>query len=188
MSLAIFENFLQFAERSIAVKTNLPQEIDGAYFESALVSHGIVLLHSHMEACLRTAFETRCRRCVDPEIRSLALKVAKNEMGRIKISELKGTLSRFGEAYKQAFNDHLDNSGLADTDSGGSWNSVVVQRATIAHQGLPATCTLADLRLFYNDIRKVLGFFCNALGLDPTEVAGVSNLIITPQNPGVTPI
>src|SRR5947208_1082128 len=114
MSLAVFENFLKFAERAIAVKATLPPEIDAAEFESALVSHGVVLLHAHMEQCLRSAVETRCRRCLDPEILTLALKVAEKETGRIGIPSLKDTLGRFGDAYKAAFKNGLETSGLDD--------------------------------------------------------------------------
>src|SRR5262245_32879744 len=151
MSLAVFENFLTFAERALSVKAHLPPEIDPAEFESALVSHGVVLLHAHMEQCLRSAVETRCRRCTDAEILTLALKVAEKETGRIGIPSLKETLGRFGEVYKASFKVSIETSGLDDPNNG-SWISVLTQRATVAHHGQPATCSLADLRLYYEDI------------------------------------
>jgi hypothetical protein len=121
-------------------------------------------------------------RCIDAEVRAFALSVKDKETGRIGIDALKGTLGRFGAAYKTIFKDSLDNSGLLDSD-GGSWLSIMTQRARVAHDGQPATCSLADLRLFYNDIRLVLGFFCNGLGLVSTEVATISSLIVMPAAP-----
>src|SRR5437660_199738 len=134
MSLAIFENFLKFAERALAARNDLPPAIDAAEFESALVSYGIVLLYSHMEQCLGSALEARCARCVEPEVRAFALSVRDKETGKIGIAALKGTLGRFGAAYKKAFKDNLDNAGLGDSDSG-SWLSIMNQRATVAHHG-----------------------------------------------------
>src|ERR1700676_3544916 len=99
MSLAVFENFLKFAERAVAARAKLPPEIEAAELESALVSHGVVLLHSHMEQCLLAAIEARCVRCTDPEVRTFALSVKDEKSGRIGIDALKGTLGRFSPAY-----------------------------------------------------------------------------------------
>src|SRR4051794_5417142 len=100
MTLAVFENFLTFAERSIGAKADLPPTIDAAEFENALVSFGVVLLHSHMEQCLRAAIEARCIRCTDAEIRAFALSVRDEKSGRIGIGAIKETLARFSSAYK----------------------------------------------------------------------------------------
>jgi len=182
MSLAIFESFLKFAEGAMGSKADLPNAIDAAELENALVSHSVVLLHSHMEQCLRNAIEARCVRCVDPEVRAFALSVRDKETGRIGISSLKDTLGRFSEEYKIAFRTQLDVSGLAD-----SWESIKNQRVAVAHHGQPATCSLADLRLYYENIRRILGFFCTALGLDPAEVTGISNLIVLAPAPAAAP-
>lgn len=99
MSLAIFESFLNFAERAVAAKNDLPPAIDPAEFESALVSYGVILLHAHMEQCLRSAIEARCMRCVDTEVRTFALSVKDKETGKIGIDFLKATLGRFGGSY-----------------------------------------------------------------------------------------
>ena len=130
MSIAIFENFLTFAEGAIGAKADLPPAIDATEFESALVSYGVVLLHSHMEQCLRSAIETRCARCVDSEVRAFALSVRAEKTGRIKIDALKDTLGRFSGVYKSAFKDDL-----ADSDLGSSWDSITNQRGTVAHAG-----------------------------------------------------
>src|SRR5947208_2506211 len=100
MSLAIFENFLNFAERAVAPKNDLPPAIDPAEFESALVRYGVVLLHSHMEQCIRNAYEARCVRCVDAEVRTFLLWIIDKQTGKIGIDGLKDTLGRFGGAYK----------------------------------------------------------------------------------------
>jgi hypothetical protein len=186
MSLAVFESFLKFAEQVIAVKATLPSVIDPAELESALVSHGVVLLHAHMEECLRSAAETRCRRCPDPELLNLALNVAGKEMGRIGIPSLKETLGRFGDAYKATFKSHLDTFGLDDQNNG-SWISIINQRAIVAHHGQPATCSLADLRLYYADIRRILRIFCHALSLNASEITAVSPLIVTVAPPAAPP-
>jgi len=60
----------------------------------------------------------------------------------------------------------------------------MTQRAIVAHGGQPATCSLADLRLFYQDIRQILGFYCKALGLNSTEIATISSVIVVPPAPG----
>jgi hypothetical protein len=177
MSLAVFENFLRFAERSLAEKANLPAGIDAAEFENALVNYGVVLLHSHMEQCIKSAVEARCRRCTDPEILTLALGVKEKETGRIGIEALLKTLGRFSKAYKKKFGDRLRQGGQGPWKDG-AWESVKTHRDTVAHYGRPAQCSLADLRLFYEDIRKVLGFFCDALSLSAAEIASISALIV----------
>jgi hypothetical protein len=177
MSLAIFENFLNFAETAVAARSDLPAAVDAAEFESALVSYGVVLLHSHIEQCLRGAIEARCVRCVDLEVRAFAMSVRDEKSGKIGIEALKGTLKRFS-IPKVAFHTDIKDFGGAD-----SWESVMNQRGTVAHQGQPATCSLGDLRIYYNDIRKILGFFCNRLGLDSSEVTSISSLIVQAAPP-----
>ena len=178
MSLAIFENFLKFAEGAVRSKPDLPSTIDPAEFESALVNYGVVLLHSHMEQCIRKAIDVRCARCVDAEVRTFALKARKESTGKLKIEYLKGSLTRFSDGYKDTFDGHLRLSGLGD-----SWDSVVNHRHTVAHEGQPASLTLADLRIFYDHVRKVLGFFCAGLCLTTGEIQGISNLIVQVPSP-----
>ncbi len=188
MSLAIFENFLNFAESAIRAKADLPFAIDAAEIENALVNYGVVLLHAHMEQCLRSAFEARCARCSDFELRTLTLSIRDKETGKIGLSSVKDTLARFSKLYKQRFKAHLDNSGVGDGENT-SWESVKNQRHAVAHNGQPATCSLADLRLFYGDIRKVLGFFCDAIGLSQAETAAISPLIeLVPAPPVTAPV
>jgi len=175
MSLAVFESFLAFAERAVRSKAALPAEIDPAEFESALVNYGVVLLHSHMEQCLRKAVEARCARCVDPEVRAFALSISDEKPGKIGVDSLKQTLGRFSAAYKSTFKADLDASQLAD-----SWESIKNHRRTVAHAGQPAGLTLADLRIYYEDVRQVLGLFCGGLGLDNLEIAAISPLIARP--------
>lgn len=184
MSLVVFKDYLEFAEGAVDAKADLSAAIDAPEFESALVSYGVVLLHSHMEQCLRSALDARCARCSDPEIRAFSLKVRDEKAGRIGIASLKDTLGRFCDAYKRAFKAHIDDSGFGDPPP--SWDSVVNQRKTVAHGGKPATCSLADLRLFYEDVRRILGFFCDALGLDAAEVAPISSLIVLPAQQAAT--
>lgn len=172
MSLAIFENFLKFAEGAVAAKAMLPSSIDPNEFESALVSHGVVLLHAHMEQCLRKAIDARCARCSDPEIKTYAVSVRRDTSGKLKIEAIKGSLTRFSDAYKKAFSNHLSASGLAT-----SWDSVVNHRHDVAHEGNPAQLTLKELRLYYDHVRRVLGFLCDGLTLTAVEVGGISNLI-----------
>ncbi len=139
------------------------------------MSHGVVLLHSHIEQCILKAVEARCARCADLELRTFALSVRNEKTGRIGIDALKGTLKRFSLAYRATFGNHLNTTGL-----GSAWDSVTNQRGTVAHYGQPATCSLADLRLYYDEIRRILGFFCNGLGLDSAEVNQISTLISFP--------
>lgn len=172
MSLAIFESFLNFAESAVRSKDDLPSVINAAEFENALVNYGVVLLHSHMEQCMRKAIDIRCARCTDVEVRAFALKTRKESTGKLKIEFLKSSLTRFSSDYKAKFDGHLRSSGLD-----GSWDSVVNHRHTVAHEGQPAGLTLADLRLYYGHVRRVLGFFCDGLCLTSSEIQGVCTLI-----------
>ena len=137
MSLAVFENFLKFAEVAIAAKAGLPTAIDAGEFESALVNYGVVLLHAHMEQCLRSEIELRCRRCADLEVRAFALSVRDEKTGRIGVASLKDTLRRFSDACRTAFHTDLQASGRGD-----SWESIKNQRITVAHHGQPVSCSL----------------------------------------------
>ncbi len=181
MSLAVFENFLRFAEGAVAAKAALPSQIDAAEFESALVSYGVVVLYAQVEQCVRSAFDLKCGKCADVEVRTFALSVKNEKTGKLRIEHLKGTLGRFGDSCKQRFRDRFIVRGT-DTVSKHetSWESVMNQRHIVAHEGNPARCSLDDLRLFYGDVRMVLGFLCDALGLDAAEIAGISKLIIIP--------
>jgi hypothetical protein len=178
MSLAVVEMFLKFAEGAVRAKADFPAAIDPAEFESALVSYGVVLLHSHMEQCFRKAIEVRCCRCVDLEVRAFALSVKDEKTGRIGLDSLKHTLKRFSAAYRSGFESELEASDLKD-----SWDSVRNQRDSVAHYGNPASLTLAELRLYYENVRKVLGFFCNGLGLSTTEVTEISTSIVVAGTP-----
>jgi hypothetical protein len=103
MSLAAFESFLMFAEATVASKANWPSTIDAPELESALVGYGVVLLHSHMEQCVRKAVELRCSQCGDVGVRAYAISIAEEKTGKIAISELNRTLGRFGALSKRAF-------------------------------------------------------------------------------------
>lgn len=185
MSLDVVENFLKLAEGVVAANADIPATIDAIELENALVSHGVVLLYAHMEQCFKSALEIRCNRCPDIEVRAFALSVKDEKTGRIGMDSVKGTLKRFGDTYKDTFNADLEASDLKH-----SWDSVMAQRHQVAHYGKPASLTLADLRLYYENIRQVLGFLCKALSLDTVEVAAISNLVILPpssQHPPVLP-
>jgi hypothetical protein len=173
MSLAVFENFLKFAEGAVAVKAKWPPEVDINELESAFVNYGVVLLHSHMEQCFRMALEVRCARCADLEVLAFALSVKDEKTGKIGLDSVKATLRRFSAAYRTTFDAELKKSGLED-----AWGSIQAQRHRVAHYGEPATLTLAELRGYYEDIRKVLGYFCKGLSLTHLEVAKISSLII----------
>lgn len=173
MSLAVFENFLKFAEGAVRSKADLPPAVDAVEFENALVNYGVVLLHSHMEQCMRRSIDVRLARCLDPQALAFAIDKRKETTGRIGIEYLKKTLGRFSDQYSNGFKAHLKSSGL-----GTSWDSVVNQRHTVAHEGQPASLTLADLRLYYEHVRKVLGYFCDGLCLASAEIEGISTLIV----------
>ena len=183
MSLAIFEKFLEFAEAIIGVKADLPAAIDAGELESVLVSHGVALLYAHMEQCFQKALEIKCHRCADIEVRTFALSVKDDKTGKLKMESVKGTFTRFGIDHKSGFGPELEASNLKDT-----WDSVVNQRAMVAHYGERASLTLAELRLYYQDIRNVLGLICKALGLNAREVAAISTLIILPAAPVAAPV
>lgn len=173
MSLAVFENFLNFAEHAVRVKADLPASLDTMEFENALVNYGVVLLYSHMEQCIRKSIDSRCRRCSDAEVREFAIRARMDTTGKIKIEYLKKSLARFSDDYKRTFHKHL-NSSARDS----SWDSVVNHRHTVAHEGLPASLTLSDLRLYYDHVREVLGFFCDGLCLTSAEIVAISPLIV----------
>lgn len=177
MSLDFVEHYLRFADQVVYRKGDLPDEIDAIEVENTLVSHGVVLLYAHMEQCFRKALEVRCNRCSDVEVRTFALSVKDEKAGRISMESVKGTLKRFGAGVRDMFKADLEASNLSE-----SWDSVKNQRARVAHSGKPASITLTELDYFYNDIRKVLGFICKALGLDAKEAETISPLIDFPSS------
>lgn len=173
MSLAVFETFLVFAERAMQSKPNFPDELDPVELASAFASYGVVLLHSQMEQCVKTAVSVRCAKCVDPEVRSFAQSIIAEKTGKLGLQYLNQTLNRFGAQCKIVFRTELDATGL-----NASWDSVVNHRHIVAHEGKPAALTLGDLRLYFEGVRKILGFYCKALGLSVVETNGISPLII----------
>lgn len=174
MSLALFEAYLTFAESVARQKSLIPDVIDVNDLESALTCHGVVLLHSQMEQCVKRAVTIRCMRLSDSKIRSFAQSIIAEKTNKVGIEFLKQTLNRFGPDYKQSFHDNLDTSGLNT-----AWDSVINHRKTVAHEGIPASLSLADLRMYYEGIRKVLGFYCKALELSEDEIRSISPLVVT---------
>lgn len=177
MSLAAFEKYLSFVDQVLGLnEVDLPSAIDLAELESTLVSHGVVLLYAHTEQCFRQVVETKCRYCIDDEVRAFALSVKDEKTGKIGMGEVKGTLKRFGVACRDGFKEDLEK-----LDAKESWDSVMNHRHTVAHQGDPASLTLATLKEYYSGIQKILGLICKALGLDQKEVAKISSLIELPS-------
>ena len=172
MSLATFEKFLVFAETAIRLRQYFPEGLDPIELESVFVSHGAVLLHSHMEQCIRKAVALRCDRCTDNEIRGFARKSAEEKTGKLKIEFLKQTLERFCRTYRDTFHDDLTRLGINF-----GWDSIVNHRKVVAHEGQPAAMTLSELRQYYDEIRAVLGHYCQALGLEESGTMGISTLI-----------
>lgn len=175
MSLIVFESFLAFAERAVAAKAGLPPEIDAAEFENALVSYGVVVLYARIERCVQSAIDVKCGKCADADVRAFALSVKDEKTGKLSVDSLKATLKRFGTHCRSKFKKYVDK-----TDPEVSWESVMSQRASVAHEGKPASCTLVELRKRYEDVRVVLGWFCDSLGLSRDEIEGISKLIIAP--------
>ncbi|MFG0276276.1 MAG: HEPN domain-containing protein [Phycisphaerales bacterium] len=178
MSLESFDQYLAFSERAVRAKDDLPDLVDALEFENALVNLGVVLIYAHMEQCFRRSIESKCNCCEDLEVRSFALSVKDEKTGKIGMGEVKGTLKKFGKNCQDRFKRDLEASGLRD-----SWDSVMNQRAQVAHYGEPASITLRELREYYEGVRKVLGLICNALGLSATDVGAISSLIVLPEPP-----
>lgn len=181
MSLAVFDNYMQFVDRVLAAKTNLPDDVDAIELESTLVSHGVVLLYGCMEQCFQQALECKCQRCTDPEVRTFALSVKSEKTGKLAMESVKGTLKRFGINHAQDLKPALEALNVTE-----SWDSIVNQRQRIAHHGLHASVTLSELRRYYSDIRKVIGCVCKALTLTKADVATFCSLIEFPISPTPT--
>lgn len=176
MSLESVQQFLAFADQVVRSKDDLPDAIDAIELENALVNLGVVMLYSHMEQCFRRAIECKCNCCQEVEVRAFALSVKDEKTGKIGMGEVKGTLKRFGEACRDRFKSELEASGLQD-----SWDSVMNQRAQVAHYGQPASITLRELHDYFDGVRKVLGLICAALSLSLQEVGSISGLIVMPN-------
>jgi hypothetical protein len=174
MSLALFDDYLRFAEEVLRHGPALPSALNLAELESALTSYGVVLLHSQMEQSIKKAVGLRCSRITDVEARAFANSIVEEKTGKLRIEALNQTLNRFGSNYKKNFGADLTSSGL-----NGSWDSIVNQRKTVAHEGTPATLSLADLRKYYSGILEVLGYYCKALQLTTPEIQSISPLIVT---------
>ncbi len=183
MSLEAVQQFLAFADQVVLVKDDLPDSVNAIELENALVNLGVVMLYAHMEQCFRRSIESKCNCCQDAQVRSFALSVKDEKTGKIGMGEVKGTLKRFGVACRDGFKDDLEASGLQD-----SWDSVMNQRAQVAHYGQPASITLRELRGYYEGIRRVLGLICKSLGLSATEVGAISALIVLPAQPPPAPV
>lgn len=178
MSLETVQQFLAFADQVVQAKDDLPDSIPAIELENALVNLGVVMLYAHMEQCFRRAIESKCNCCQDPEVRAFALSVKDEKTGKIGMDSVKGTLKRFGEACRDGFKSDLEASGLQD-----AWDSVMNQRAQVAHYGQPASITLRELREYYDGIRKALGFICKSLRLSATDVGAISAQIVLPTPP-----
>ena len=182
MSLEAVHKFLAFADQVVQVKDDLPASVDAIELESSLVNLGVVMLYAHMEQCFRRSIESKCNCCQDVEVRAFALSVKDDKTGKIGMDSVKGTLKRFGVACRDGFKSDLDASGLQE-----AWDSVMNQRAQVAHYGEPASITLRELREYYENICAVLGFICKWLGLGETEVKAISPLIVLPAPPAPEP-
>lgn len=150
---------IRISEKVLAL---MDDDIDRIVTESIFVSHSAVLLYSECEQACKQAVRERCNMVNDVSMKLFATSLVDSVTGKMKISDLKGTLGRFSPDYKEYFDDKISNESA---NLASNWDRMFNARANVAHLGVPAGLTLSELKEVIPLCRKVVVYYRSTLGL-----------------------
>ncbi len=129
--------------------------------ENLLTQSLLILICAEFEKKYRELILRRCSAVSDAPIKSYLTSYTETVLRSLKLGDVRGLLSRFGEAHKAAFAERLE----AEDDVGEMYTSIVVSRNSVAHGGA-SQATFGEVRQFYENGHVVLDYFDAALWLE----------------------
>lgn len=128
--------------------------------ESLLTQSVLILICAEFEKKFRELILRRCSAVSDAPVKSYLASYTETVLRSLRLDDVRGLLSRFGEAHKAAFAERL----VAEDGVVEMYSSIVVSRNAVAHGGA-SQATLREVRQFYEAGHAVLDYFDAALWL-----------------------
>lgn len=132
----------------------------GSEIEKFLTAYLVVITCAELEESIEQIIRVRAQKSGDPVLVSLVSSAIGIVVRSIKTSELAGVLNRFTEAHKESFQKRME----AIPQAVNSYNSIVVQRHSVAHTAAFAL-TFADFVKYYEEGHVVLDAFQDAVNM-----------------------
>ncbi len=135
--------------------------------KSYMVGYCLTIIYAEYEQKVRTIINKRASLPGSDASMQHFVKYffSKKGVGRISVSDLGETLSRFGPSCKRDFI-----ADVVDKAPHLSWDRIITARHSIAHQG-GTNITFEELELSYHDSRLILLAFARAIGLSSAQIA-----------------
>ena len=135
--------------------------------ESYFVQYLLIRICAEYEERIKLLVERRCSRVEDHHIKRFSKSSAEYIIRHFKVTDIKGILKRFGDDYKQAFDNSVDAQGEV------AWNNIYNNRKDVAHKKDVVHMSFNDLKKNYQESLAVLDALACALGLEPEEMQGL---------------
>ena len=113
-------------------------ETIGSPIESYLTEHILVVLCGDMQRALYSIADKRAQQSSDPALHAFVSEASVKFLRSVQKHEISTFIGFFGPAYKEKFNNLLDDRDVT------TYNNAVRQRHQVAHQG-GGTMTFKDL-------------------------------------------
>ena len=136
--------------------------------ESYIVGYLLVRICSEYETRIATLIQRRCSRINDPHVLKFAHLATKSVTKRFNIGDINAMLDKFGEDYKKAFTDAVN-----DKVCHVAWDNIYANRNTVAHGNTAVLMNMNDLKRDYNASLVVIDELVKALCLRPKDIKGL---------------
>ncbi len=129
----------------------------GTEIEAFLTRYLLILICAHFEEEIEKLIANRAMKTNDPHIVSFIRSSVGQIFRSIKTSEISGLLSKFGEDYKQKFQNNT-----VGTQEETFYNNIVINRHSTAHN-VGSNLTFDELVGHYEKAHKILDYVQAAL-------------------------
>lgn len=122
----------------------------GTEIESYLARYLLTLIYASYEERIKAMVAERGSRSADKHVGAFVKSAVHQLCRSIKVSEIAGILGRFGDDYKNAFTQEIEN-----TKAHNAYDDIISNRHDTAHSE-GANVTFGDIERFYADSKLVL--------------------------------
>ena len=126
----------------------------------------LILIYSEFERKFRELVMERCSSVDDKPIREYIGSSMREIVRGLYLSDVSGTLARFGPTHKDKFNQRRDENRQADE----MYTSLLKNRHIVAH-GKGSNATLKEVKGYYEEGHVVLDYFKDALWIEDDDGA-----------------
>lgn len=154
MKLKIIDNTISSCQEHI-----IKSGISGTEIESFLTRYLLVMICASFEDKIKEMIINRVNKVNDLNILNYFNSTYKNMNGRIRIEQLKETLKKFGDDYKDSFNKKTN----SDSIKAQFYDNIINNRHDTAH-GSGSNISFNELILYYESGHEILDFFNDSIG------------------------